>query len=144
MCMFCRSLFVLLSFSYVCLSIYWFWLPHSYLQTPLTCFLTLKFQKWIFQYVFSICLYIQIQSIVLFLRKVRGQVGHLLILVELLTITVLPFFTWLSNILILSVTWSRLFQNRVVRIKFDIYVFFHKIRYWKLMNVGLKFTFLLL
>jgi hypothetical protein len=35
----------------------------------------------------------------------------------------LPKIIWFSNLSTLSVTWWRLFQKRVVRTKFDIYVF---------------------
>jgi hypothetical protein len=54
------------------------------------------------------------------------------IAVGFLTLTYFKII-WLTNILILSATWWRLFQKRVVRTKFDIHVLITLLeRYWKL------------
>jgi hypothetical protein len=54
------------------------------------------------------------------------------IAVGFLTLTYFKII-WLTNILIFSATWWRLFQKRVVRTKFDIHVLITLLeRYWKL------------
>ena len=41
------------------------------------------------------------------------------------------YILWISNLSIVSVTWWRLFQKRVVHTKFDIYVLY----YWRIHNL---------